>query len=61
MLISQIDHHPYFGRMLRGKVNSGVVKLGDEIDAINQDSDLIESFKVTKIYKPHFMDNVYDL
>lgn len=44
--------------MLRGKVNSGLIKLGDEVDAINQEGELVESFKVTKIYKPHFMDNV---
>ena len=58
MLISQIDHHPYFGRMLRGKINSGSLKVGDELDTIGPDGQLVESFKISKIFKPHFVDNV---
>ena len=58
MLVSQIDHHKYFGRMLRGKILSGGVKVGDELFSYNQEKQLVESFKVSKIYKPYQMDNV---
>ena len=42
MLVSQIDHHPYFGRILRGKIISGEVKVGDFVDSVNQDSQFVE-------------------
>jgi GTP-binding protein len=58
MLVSQIDYHPYFGRILRGKILSGEVKVGDVVDSVNQDQQTVEQFKVTKIYKPHYMENV---
>lgn len=58
MLVSQIDHHPYFGRMMRGKILSGGVKVGDMIDSVNQNNEPVETFKVSKIYKPYYMDNV---
>ena len=51
LLISQIEHNPYHGRVVKGKVSSGKINIDDPIDAYNQDGKLIQSSKISKIYK----------
>lgn len=51
MLISQIESNLYFGKMLIGRINSGTVKVGQKVCAIDQDGKEIESTKVFKLVK----------
>ena len=51
MLISQIESNQYFGKMLIGRINSGTVKLGQKVCAVDQDGKEIESTKVFKLIK----------
>ena len=49
MLATTLGGDAFLGRLLTGRVESGVVKAGDNIKAINRDGELIENFRVTKV------------
>lgn len=49
MLISAIDYNDYLGRIGIGKINKGVLKIGDNVVHITKDKKRIES-KITKLY-----------
>lgn len=51
MLVSQIEFNEFHGRITRGKVASGGLKLGDDISCYNSDGKLITEGVVKKIYK----------
>lgn len=42
MLVSQIEFDGYFGKMLIGKIHSGVLKLKDIVQAVDQKGVIIE-------------------
>lgn len=42
MLVTQIEHDSYFGKMLIGKVQSGAVNLKDTVTAVDQTGDVID-------------------
>lgn len=49
MLATTLGSDPFLGRMLTGRVETGVVKTGQTIKSMNVDGELIENFRVTKI------------
>ena len=49
MLATTLGADPFLGRMLTGRVETGVVKTGQTIKSMNVDGELIENFRVTKI------------
>jgi len=49
MLATTLGADPFLGRMLTGRVETGVVKTGQTIKSMNIDGELIENFRVTKI------------
>lgn len=49
MLVTTIQSDPYLGRILTGRIESGVVTTNRNIKALNNDSGLIEKARVTKI------------
>lgn len=51
MLISQIDHDKIFGRIIRGKISSGTLLVGDSLNAYNFKKKLVEKGKISKIFK----------
>ena len=51
MLISQIEHDILFGKIVRGKIESGHIKIGDQLASYNSKRKLIERSKITKIFK----------
>lgn len=51
MLVTQTSPNSYFGRMLLGRINSGIVELGKDLKTYDQDGKLIDVGKVTKISK----------
>lgn len=51
MLVTQTMPNSYFGRMLLGRINSGIIEVGKELKTYDQDGKLIDMGKVTKISK----------
>jgi GTP-binding protein len=49
MLVTTIQSDPYLGRILTGRIESGVVTTNRNIKALNNDSGLVERARVTKI------------
>lgn len=51
MLVTQTSPNSYFGRMLLGRINSGIVEIGKDLKTYDQDGKLIDVGKVSKISK----------
>ena len=49
MLATTLEADPYLGRVLTGRIHSGVVKLNQSVKALATDGSLIEQFRVSKI------------
>ena len=49
MLVTTIEANPYLGRLLTGRIQTGVVRNNDPIKALRLDGALIERARVTKI------------
>ncbi|MES2846355.1 MAG: translational GTPase TypA [Pseudomonadota bacterium] len=49
MLATTLSADPFIGRILTGRVESGRLKVGEQIKAITRDGDRIEQFRVSKI------------
>jgi len=50
MLGTILTSDPYVGRLLIGKVYSGSAKVGETLKSINLDGELVENFKLTKLF-----------
>lgn len=51
LLVSQIEYNKYHGKISRGKVASGSLKIGDEVSCYDQDGILVGEGVAKKIYK----------
>lgn len=51
MLGSQVDFNNYFGKIIRGKVNSGTIETHQLINVYDQDNNLVQTGKVSKLFK----------
>jgi GTP-binding protein len=49
MLVTTIQSDPYLGRILTGRIESGVVTTNRNIKALNNSSELVEKARVTKL------------
>ena len=49
MLATTLEADPYVGRILTGKIESGTVRVGQSVKAINMKGEFIENAKITKI------------
>ena len=49
MLATTLSADPFLGRILTGRVESGVAKVGDTLKALSRDGARLEQFRVTKI------------
>jgi GTP-binding protein len=49
MLATTLGADPFLGRLLTGRVESGILKVGDTLKALSQESGKIEQFRATKI------------
>jgi len=58
MLVSQVDHSKYFGKLLRGRVESAIFKVGDPIESYDNDGNLVEEGTIGKIFKNINMEPV---
>ncbi len=58
MLATTLEADPYVGRILTGKVESGNVRVGQPVKALNMKGDVIEQAKVTKIIEYRGLEKV---
>jgi GTP-binding protein len=58
MLASQTESHTYFGKLLIGRINSGSVKVGDKIHAVDPTGKISEVNKVFKILRRYGMSQI---
>ena len=49
MLATTLSADPFIGRILTGRVESGTIRVGETIKALNRDHEKLEQFRVTKI------------
>lgn len=56
MLVTQIESDAFFGKCLIGRVQSGTVKPGDSVKALDEDGKVIENTKILKILRRRGMN-----
>jgi len=49
MLATTIEANPYLGRILTGRIESGIVRVGDPVKAIGLDGKIVEKARITKV------------
>lgn len=49
MLITTREYNPYFGRVLTGRIHSGVVKINQSVKVLNRENNILENGRITKI------------
>lgn len=49
LLVTTIERNPFLGRILTGRVQSGVVKPGDAVHALDRDGKVVEKGRVSKV------------
>ena len=58
MLATTLEADPYVGRILTGKIESGTVRVGQAVRAINRQGEFIENAKITKIIEHRGVEKV---
>ncbi|MDR3208234.1 MAG: translational GTPase TypA [Rickettsiales bacterium] len=58
MLATTLEADPYVGRILTGRIASGVIKVGQTVKAINTNGELVEQTKVTKIIEHRGIEKI---
>ena len=58
MLATTLEADPYVGRILTGKIESGTVRVGQTVKAINMQGEFIENAKITKIIEHQGINKV---
>jgi GTP-binding protein len=48
-LATTLEADPFLGRILTGRITSGVIKPGQPLKALNRDGEVVESFRVQKV------------
>ena len=49
MLATTLGSDPFVGRILTGRIESGIIKVGSTVQAISRSSQKIEQFRISKI------------
>ncbi len=58
MLVTTLESDPYIGRILTGRIESGVVKVGDTHHALNMQTGKIEAARINKILSCQGLDRL---
>ena len=58
MLATTLEADPYVGRILTGKIESGTVRVGQSVKAINMAGEFVENAKITKIIEHQGVNKV---
>ena len=56
MLATTLDADPFLGRILTGRITSGMVKPNQPLKALNRDGKVIEQFRVQKVLAFHGLE-----
>lgn len=51
MCVCMVDYDQFFGAVLIGKVFGGTLEVGKMVSSINQDGQLVESFRINKMFR----------
>jgi GTP-binding protein len=57
-LVTLLDRDNFLGRILTGKVQSGTVKLNDQIRALDNDGNIVETGRASKLLAFHGLDRI---
>ena len=49
MLVTTLESDPYLGRILTGRIETGILRQNDTVKALNRDGELIERIRITKL------------
>ncbi|MEO8420230.1 MAG: translational GTPase TypA [Hyphomicrobium sp.] len=49
LLATTLEADPFLGRILTGRITSGVLKAGQPLKALNRDGEVVENFRVQKV------------
>lgn len=58
MSVTQLESDPYVGRCYLGRIESGSIKVGDSIKAIDESGNLISDGKVTRLFSRNGLDKL---
>ena len=58
MLITQTESNQYFGKMLIGRILSGSLALGDKVQTVDQEGNIVEQAKIMRIQKRFGMNDI---
>lgn len=58
MLATTLEADPYVGRILTGKIESGTVRVGQAVKAINMQGEFIENARITKIIEHRGIEKI---
>lgn len=58
MLITTREYDSYLGRVLTGRVNTGVIKVNSPVKVLNRDGELVESGRISKLLSFRGLDRV---
>ncbi|MDR0967367.1 MAG: translational GTPase TypA [Rickettsiales bacterium] len=58
MLATTLEADPYVGRILTGRIESGSVRVGQSVKAINMNGDFVENAKITKIIEHRGVEKI---
>ncbi|KAI9206144.1 P-loop containing nucleoside triphosphate hydrolase protein [Polychytrium aggregatum] len=50
LLVTQLDHDDYVGKLYLGKIQSGILRVNDEIQALNPDGTVTDSGRCVKLF-----------
>jgi GTP-binding protein len=59
MLVSQIESHKFFGKLVIGRINSGITNVGDKLGAFDQSGTFVEGGKIHKLLRRVGMNQVF--
>jgi len=58
MLITNLESDPFLGRIVTGRILSGTVKIGDQLQCLSREGKLIEAVKVYKVVARRGVDRI---
>jgi len=58
MLLTTREYDSYLGRILTGKIHSGMIKVNQNVKVLDRDGSLVENARVTKLFSFHGLERI---